>query len=220
MVSELLSRCCLRCPLFAFAPDADDWVFDYRCDGGSIRKQNPGITNQRRNVAYPARPCHVLFVGDAPGADEDRLGIPFIGKAGKLLRKAIAKVYQGSSWVRGLTNVCRCRPPRNWAPMVPTDPETAACLPRLLREIEIRKPRLLVALGPTPLKVLCGRSKILSLNGTTLPCILPNATDVLVTACVHPSYVLRNPSALPDFTKAIARSRECLVDRRSTKTKE
>ena len=234
-----LSQCCFRCPLFAFAPDADQWVLDYRCDGGSIRKRNPGVNNLRRNVSYRPRPCHVLFVGEAPGAEEDRRGIPFIGEAGKLLRKAIAAVYGPSSpWGRGITNVVRCRPPEN---RKPTDIEVTACLPRLLQEIKTRKPRVLVALGATALKALCDRAGIVALNGR----VLPSLWKLPVIACLHPAYVLRNREALSAFVGAIERSRQVLenpkqsqsagveavpkellralvraVDRRSTKTKE
>lgn len=215
MSATLFGRTCLRCPLFAFSPEVDAHILDYRCDSGTLRQKNPGFDNPTRNVHYPPRPCHVLFVGEAPGEQESAQGLPFIGPAGKVLRKAILRVYgTDSPWVRGIANVVRCRPPGNRAP---TDLEISACLPRLVREITKRKPRLIVALGSTALRVLCERSGVRALCGRKLPCAIPRLGNFPIISCVHPSYVLRSRGEMPLFEAAIARSKEVLenLDRRS-----
>jgi uracil-DNA glycosylase, family 4 len=92
----------------------------------------------------------VMVVGEAPGADEDRTGRPFVGAAGRLLTEALARlsVSRGDVYI---TNVVKCRPPNN---RTPTREEVEACLPYLLRQIELLRPRRIVALGLTSAKTL------------------------------------------------------------------
>ena len=87
--------------------------------------------------------ARLMFVGEAPGADEDRQGRPFVGAAGKLLDKilAAAKISREEVFI---TNIIKCRPPRN---RMPAKEEVAACLPHLQRQIRLIAPKIIVCLG-------------------------------------------------------------------------
>lgn len=127
-----------------------------------------------------------LFVGEGPGADEDAQGEPFVGQAGKLLDNMLLaiKLRRGKSVY--IANIVKCRPPGN---RTPEADEIATCLPYLKRQIELIKPRLIVALGKTAATALLGRETSLgSLRGTLHDF---NGTPLVVT--YHPAYLLRSP---------------------------
>lgn len=87
----------------------------------------------------------IMFVGEAPGAEEDKTGKPFMGRSGKLLDKWIEKLGLKDGDY-SITNICRCRPPNN---RTPTKAERQACGPHLLRFIESNSPAIIIALGRT-----------------------------------------------------------------------
>lgn len=138
----------------------------------------------------------LVLVGEAPGAEEDRLGEPFVGRAGKLLDKILAAINRSRSKDVYICNVLKCRPPNNRDPLAD---EVVECEPYLLKQIEIMRPKLLVALGrvagktllkvEAPLKDM--RGKMHNYFGTPL----------IVT--YHPAALLRNaglkPAAWEDF---------------------
>lgn len=128
-----------------------------------------------------------LFVGEGPGADEDVQGEPFVGQAGKLLDNMLAaiKLKRGDNVY--IANIVKCRPPGN---RTPEPDEIATCLPYLHRQIELIKPRLIVALGKTAATSLLGRDATLgSLRGTVHDF---KGTPLIVT--YHPAYLLRSPA--------------------------
>ena len=140
----------------------------------------------------------LLFIGEGPGAEEDAQGEPFVGRAGALLTGLIKAVGLTREDVY-ITNVVKCRPPGN---RNPEPDEIAACRPILQRQIELMNPRLIVTLGNVPLKLLHpGAAGITRERGNTFSY---GSWSVLPT--FHPSYLLRNPSALEtcwlDFRKA------------------
>lgn len=92
----------------------------------------------------------IMLVGEAPGAEEDRLGRPFVGKAGQLLNKILA-AYDLTRKDVYITNVVKCRPPKN---RIPTKQEIKACLPFLEKQIEIINPFIIVCLGSTAARTL------------------------------------------------------------------
>lgn len=95
----------------------------------------------------------LMFVGEAPGADEDRLGRPFVGAAGKLLDK----ILEAAGFVRDkvyITNVAKCRPPGN---RIPTKSEADSCFPYLIRQIELIQPKIIVCLGTLATQYLIHR---------------------------------------------------------------
>jgi uracil-DNA glycosylase len=134
--------------------------------------------------------AELMFVGEAPGADEDRQGEPFVGRAGELLTKIIQTMgYQRSEVY--IANVLKCRPdippgvPGNRQP-TPTEMET--CLPYLRQQIELIQPRAMVALGATAMRGLFGRDE--PMNQMRGRWHLFGSIQVMAT--FHPSYLLRN----------------------------
>ena len=129
----------------------------------------------------------LMFVGEAPGADEDVQGIPFVGRAGQLLTKIIEAIGLTRDDVY-IANIIKCRPPQN---RNPEPDEVATCEPFLFRQIDVIKPKIIVALGKyaaqtllraeTPISRLRGRQ--FDYRGATL---IPT---------FHPAYLLRNPSS-------------------------
>lgn len=130
----------------------------------------------------------VLFVGEGPGADEDRQGRPFVGAAGQLLDRMIVAMGLTREQVF-IANIVKCRPPGN---RTPEPEEVAACLGYLEAQVDLLKPAIICTLGNTPLRALGGdpRAGITRQRGRPftwrgIPCI----------PTFHPSYLLRNDSA-------------------------
>ncbi len=126
-----------------------------------------------------------LFVGEGPGAEEDARGEPFVGQAGKLLDAMLAAIDLKRGDGVYIANAVKCRPPDNRTPE-PT--ETAACLPFLARQIELIRPKLIVALGkPAAQTLLRQEVTIAKARGVVHDCA---GIPLIVT--YHPAYLLRN----------------------------
>jgi DNA polymerase len=135
-----------------------------------------------------------LLVGEAPGAEEDRLGDPFVGQAGRLLDNMLAAIDLARDDNVYICNVLKCRPPGN---RNPEPDEVAKCTPFLLRQIELIEPRLIVAMGRFAAQTLLNTdASIASLRGR----VHRYAGRPLIVT-YHPAYLLRN---LPDKSKAWA----------------
>jgi uracil-DNA glycosylase family 4 len=133
-----------------------------------------------------------LFVGEGPGAEEDERGEPFVGQAGKLLDAMLAAIDLKRGTDVYIGNSVKCRPPNN---RTPEPDETAACWPYLARQIELIKPRLIVALGrPAAQTLLQTEVKISSSRGR-----LFDYKGIPVVVTYHPAYLLRT---LPEKAKA------------------
>ncbi|NNF51161.1 MAG: uracil-DNA glycosylase [Gammaproteobacteria bacterium] len=129
-----------------------------------------------------------LIVGEAPGADEDAAGEPFVGKAGKLLNAMICAVGAEREQVY-IANIVKCRPPSNRNPRVD---EAASCAPFLHRQIALLKPELILAVGRVAANNLLGNEKTLaSLRGQVYEF---SATRIPLVVTYHPAYLLRKPS--------------------------
>ncbi|HEV7810007.1 MAG TPA: uracil-DNA glycosylase [Candidatus Limnocylindrales bacterium] len=133
----------------------------------------------------------VVFVGEGPGFNEDRLGRPFIGRAGDLLVKLLGSI----EWRREdvfITNVVKCRPPDN---RDPEPDEVAACAPYLHRQLEILDPALVVTLGRHSMARFVPGARISQVHGTTAA-VDPatGAADATVLAMYHPAAALRTPA--------------------------
>lgn len=129
--------------------------------------------------------AELMFIGEAPGAEEDATGRPFVGAAGKLLDKIIAAIGLKREDVY-ITNVVKCRPPNN---RKPTNEEMGACEPFLFNEIEIVKPKLIVTLGATPLTCLLNvKEGITKTRGQFY-----NFQGIPVMPTFHPAFLLRVP---------------------------
>jgi DNA polymerase len=133
-----------------------------------------------------------LLVGEAPGAEEDQRGEPFVGQAGRLLDNMLAAIGLKRGENVYICNVLKCRPPGNRNP----EPfEVAQCSPHLLRQLELIKPKLILAMGRFAVQSLLGtEASIASLRGR-----LHRYQGVPLIVTYHPAYLLRN---LPDKAKA------------------
>jgi uracil-DNA glycosylase len=132
----------------------------------------------------------LLFIGEAPGAEEDRQGIPFVGRAGQLLDKMLAAIGRDRSSAY-ITNVLNWRPPQN---RDPAPEEAAMCLPFLRRHIELVNPGIIVLLGAVAARHVLGLNDgIMRLRGRWLGY---RVGDVMipVMATLHPAYLLRQPA--------------------------
>jgi len=135
-----------------------------------------------------------MLVGEAPGAEEDRLGEPFVGQAGRLLDNMLAAVSLERGRNVYIANVLKCRPPGN---RNPEPDEVARCSPHLLRQIALIRPKLILAMGRFAAQTLLGSdATIASLRGK-----LHQFAGVPLIVTYHPAYLLRN---LPDKSKVWA----------------
>ncbi len=130
----------------------------------------------------------IVFVGEGPGADEDRSGRPFVGRAGQLLDDIITKGMKLRRQDVYICNVVKCRPPGN---RVPEPDEAAACADFLDRQLRAVAPRVICALGATAARRLLGVEQPLG----TLRGEVHRWGDTPVVVTYHPAYLLRNPAA-------------------------
>jgi DNA polymerase len=152
----------------------------------------PNLVASRTQVVFGVgnREAELMFVGEAPGADEDKLGEPFVGRAGQLL----TKIIEAMGFTRDdifIANVLKCRPdmpPGESGNRKPRMDEMSTCLPWLREQIALVKPRVMVALGATAAEGLLGETRPMrELRGQWLDF---QSTPVMVT--YHPAYLLRN----------------------------
>ena len=129
----------------------------------------------------------LVFVGEAPGRDEDLQGRPFVGAAGKLLTKMIEAMGFSREEVY-ICNVLKDRPPNNRTPL---PEEVNACLPFLIQQLEIIQPKMICALGASAAKALLGPDiAIMKIRGQ-----VKSYHGIPLIATLHPAYLLRNPAA-------------------------
>jgi DNA polymerase len=133
----------------------------------------------------------LMFVGEAPGRDEDIEGLPFVGRSGKLLDRMLAAIGldRGSVYI---ANIIPWRPPGN---RTPTPQESAICLPFVLRQIELANPDLLVCLGKPSMQTLLGSNEpITKMRGRWLK-FQTGTREIPAMPTLHPAYLLRSPIA-------------------------
>jgi DNA polymerase len=152
-----------------------------------------GLCKTRTQVVFGVGPLEtpLMFVGEAPGADEDLQGEPFVGRAGQLLTKTLEKVGVARNRVY-IANILKCRPPENRTPQFD---EMAACMPYLVRQIQAIRPKVLCALGNIASQTLLNtKTGITRLRGT-----YAEAHGTRILPAFHPAYVLRNMGELSLF---------------------
>ncbi len=149
------------------------------------------LSKTRKNIVVgEGNPnADLMFIGEAPGANEDETGKPFVGRAGMLLTKIIENVLHLKREDIYIANIVKCRPPNN---RVPTLEEVASCKPYLLEQIKIINPKLIVALGSTSYHHLSEdyNMPISKIRGEIL-----EFGNAKLIPTYHPSFLLRNPSA-------------------------
>lgn len=157
----------------------------------------PALAASRKHVVFgTGNPqAQILFVGEAPGADEDHLGKPFVGAAGELLTRILTAMELGRDQVY-IANVLKCRPDTPGqvsGNRKPTHAEMATCLPYLQAQIDIIRPSVLVALGASAIEGLLGHSPgfVTQIRGKWL-----DFHGIPLMPTFHPAYLLRTQSAL------------------------
>ncbi|MCA1621349.1 MAG: uracil-DNA glycosylase [Acidobacteria bacterium] len=182
---------------------------DIRADVGECVRcpLHQGRTNIVHTEGQAA--ARLMFVGEAPGADEDASGRPFVGRAGQLLNKIIEAIGLKRDDVL-IGNVNRCRPPGN---RTPTTDEAHTCKPFLLREINIARPDVIVVLGNTAMKnLLDTKEGITRLRGQ-----FQDYRGIKVMPTFHPAYLLRDPSKKREVWDDMKKVRDYLNETKDRK---
>lgn len=169
----------------ATAPRENETLDQIREDLGDCHRCR--LAAGRHSIVFGQGNPHaeLVFVGEGPGADEDAQGLPFVGRAGRLLNKMIELAGMKREDVY-ICNIVKCRPPNNRTPL---PDEIATCSPFLLRQIKTIKPRLVCCLGAPAVRTLLGvKTGITKIRGQFYDF---HGTRALPT--FHPAYILRNP---------------------------
>jgi DNA polymerase len=154
--------------------------------------------------------AEVMFVGEAPGAEEDRTGLPFVGRAGQLLNQLLEEIGMSREDVF-IANVLKCRPPGNRDPL---PDEIAECEPHLMEQIRLIEPKVICTLGNFATKLLSGRP-----TGITRCCGIPQEREigglpVVLYPLFHPAAALRTPATKDKLRTDIARLPELIEAQR------
>jgi len=175
-------------------PQAKAAAFAELQQRASVCVKCPNLASSRKNVVFGVGSidAQLMFVGEAPGADEDEQGEPFVGKAGQLL----TKIIQTMGLQRGdvyIANILKCRPDtpgQSAGNRKPTPEEMNTCIPYLHEQIDLIRPKVLVALGATAVEGLLGKTVgITKLRGNW-----QTYRGIPLMPTFHPSYLLRNQS--------------------------
>ncbi|MGE5676690.1 MAG: uracil-DNA glycosylase [Pseudomonadota bacterium] len=160
--------------------------------------------HQNRTNTVPGEGNHksrIMFIGEAPGADEDRLGRPFVGKAGQLLDKALNALDFSRDKNFYICNICKCRPEGN---RTPEEDEAEACLPYLRNQVAVIKPRIIVCLGATSARYIIDRqARITSIRGQWF-----ERKGYSIMATFHPTALLRDESKKKLFWEDLKKVKE------------
>jgi len=170
------------------ARNATEALAAIRADIGDCTRCKLHTLGRKQIVFGVGNPeADLMFVGEAPGADEDEQGIPFVGRAGQLLTKIIEAIDLRRDDVY-IANIIKCRPPQN---RNPEPDEVASCEPFLFRQIEVIKPKVIVALGKYAAQTLLRTDAPISrLRGRQF-----DYRGAKLIPTFHPAYLLRNPSS-------------------------
>ncbi len=169
------------------APQGGLTLEDIRREIGDCRRCR--LHKERRNIVFGSGNPHavLVFVGEGPGREEDIQGLPFVGAAGEMLTRIIERVLGLRREDVYIANVVKCRPPKN---RTPYPDEIATCLPFLEKQLEVIRPKIIVALGSVAAQSLIGTKEgITSLRGR----FHYYRGDTVIMPTYHPAYLLRNP---------------------------
>ena len=167
------------------------------------------LAETRTKVVFGAgnADADLMFVGEAPGAEEDRRGLPFVGRAGGLLTELLGGIGMNREDVF-IANVLKCRPPGNRDPQ---PAEIEACSPYLHKQVELIQPKVVGTLGNFATKLLTGsRTGITKVRGTTQVHVL-GGRAVYIMPLLHPAAALRTPSLVDTLKEDFAKFPELLA---------
>ncbi len=190
--------------LFAEAPRAGETPEEIRAALGECTRCKLHRAGRRQIVFGAGNPhAELMFVGEAPGHDEDVQGIPFVGRAGQLLTRIIESINLARDQVY-IANVVKCRPPEN---RNPEPDEVASCEPFLLRQVESIRPKVIVALGAIAARTLLKTPDPISrLRGRFY-----KYGPALVLPTFHPAFLLRSPERKRDVWEDMKKVRAVLA---------
>ena len=154
-----------------------------------IKCTSCGLSKTRKNVVVGKgnETAHVVIIGEGPGEKEDISGLPFIGRAGKMLDTILSSVDIDPLKDCYVTNIVKCRPPNN---RKPTSSESEACMPWLTEQINLLRPKIIILAGSTAVQSFLGiKEPISKLRGQWI-----EKDNIKYMPIFHPSYLLRNPS--------------------------
>lgn len=184
-------------------PESNETLADIQADIGDCKRCS--LCEERKNIAHSkgSLTAKLMFIGEAPGADEDEQGEPFVGRAGQLL----TKIIEGMGYDRKdvfIGNINRCRPPGN---RQPTPAEVVQCKPFLLREIAVVRPQVVVVMGNTACQNLLGtKIGISKIRGE-----FQDYYGVKVMPTFHPAYLLRDPHKKREVWEDMKKVRDYLA---------
>jgi len=187
------------------APQAPETLDDIKIDIGPLCMRCKLCTLGRTQTVFGVGnpKARLMFVGEAPGEDEDKKGEPFVGRAGQLLTKIIEAIGMTRDQVY-IANVIKCRPPNN---RNPEPDEVATCEPFLFRQIDVIQPRVIVPLGKFAAQcVLKTMDPITKLRGRQF-----EYRGAVLIPTFHPAYLLRNPSAKREVWEDMKKVRAILL---------
>ena len=157
--------------------------------------QKCNLCKARQNIVFGVgnKNATIMFIGEGPGADEDRLGEPFVGRAGKLMNMAFKMVGINREYVY-IANIVKCRPPQN---RNPKEDEATACLDYLRNQVVLVKPKIIVLLGSVALKNILGKEYgITASRGKWI-----EKKGITYMPTWHPAALLRDENKKIDFIK-------------------
>lgn len=147
----------------------------------------------------------IVFVGEAPGRDEDAIGMPFVGAAGRLLDKTLQQLGLNRTDVY-ITNIVKSRPPQN---RKPTPEEMAEGRPLVIQEIKIIKPKVICSLGATALEALLKHDAVRMTQMRGKPV---HIDEFVLVPTFHPAYLLRNGAGMPAFVSDLEQVKKLSID--------
>ena len=193
--------------MFDELPAPQETLEEIRTDLGDCRRCKLAPLRQHIVFGCGNPQSELMFVGEAPGADEDEQGLPFVGRAGQLLTKIIEAIGMRREDVY-ICNILKCRPPGN---RNPESDEIAACEPFLYRQIASVKPKVICALGTFGAQTLLRMKEPISrLRGQFI-----GYRGAKLMATFHPAYLLRNPNEKRKVWEDVQKIRDYLRSLRS-----
>ena len=193
--------------MFDPIPAQDESLEAIRQDLGDCKRCK--LAPDRKHIVFGSGnpKAELMFVGEAPGADEDEQGLPFVGRAGQLLTRIIEAIDMRRSDVY-ICNILKCRPPGN---RNPEGDEIKSCEPFLLRQIASIRPRVICALGTFGAQTLLGTKEPISkLRGRFI-----EYRGAKLMATFHPAYLLRNPNEKRRVWEDVQKIRDYLKSMRA-----
>lgn len=179
----------------------DNWE---ELEASIVECKNCKLCNNRKNIVFGVgnKEADLMFIGEGPGADEDIQGIPFVGKAGKLMNMAFEGVGIDRDAVY-IANIVKCRPPQN---RNPEDDEAISCMNYLRNQVMLVKPKIIVLLGSVALKNILGKQYgITQSRGKWL-----EQKGILYMPTWHPAALLRDENKKVEFWQDLKQVKERL----------